>query len=246
MILCMLCMSVSVHASVLPSNKKEPDADCAFVGVQGSFITEADAVLKRINEIRKEACNQKIGGLKPGDYVALKWSYDLEYIARLRAAEASMYQSHTRPNGKSCFSLKSNDVASFGESLAWNSKDTMLRGIEQWYEEKEDFVKKTGGMTGHYEMMIDPDYRFVGVGTFLTEQGKWKNTTAAEFSHKTGLKQTKRNAVADCVQTVEVEKNSLSAPVLKGVKKVKSGKTTKCWMETSYKGYTYQMAGKGS
>lgn len=43
----------------------------------------------------------------------------------------------------------------------------MLSGIEQWYKEKSDWVNKTGKTTGHYTSMINPDYNYVAVATFL-------------------------------------------------------------------------------
>ena len=97
--------------------------------------------MKRINEIRKEACKQGVQDprdpnrkLTMSDYVPVKWSSDLEYIARVRAAEASVYMDHQRPNGTMCFSQASpNGVKSWGEVLAWNNSNDMITGIDQWY-----------------------------------------------------------------------------------------------------------------
>ena len=80
-----------------------------LVGVKGSYITDVQAVLARVNAIRKEACEGRRADprnakkkLTPSDYVPIRWSSDLEYIARIRAAEASLVIAHTRPNGTSC------------------------------------------------------------------------------------------------------------------------------------------------
>lgn len=77
------------------------EENCVLVGLKGSYLASADAALKRINEIRKEACKQGIQDprdpnrkLTMSDYVPVKWSSDLEYIARVRAAEASVYMDH--------------------------------------------------------------------------------------------------------------------------------------------------------
>ena len=74
------------------------EENCVLVGLKGSYLASADAALKRINEIRKEACKQGVQDprdpnrkLTMSDYVPVKWSSDLEYIARVRAAEASVY-----------------------------------------------------------------------------------------------------------------------------------------------------------
>lgn len=95
------------------------------LGVKGSYIADIQAALDRINEIRKEACNEGVQDprnpsrrLTSSDYVPIKWSSDLEYIARIRAAEASVYIEHTRPNGSSCWTVKSPDgEQSWGEVL---------------------------------------------------------------------------------------------------------------------------------
>ena len=65
---------------------------CILAGVPGKYVADAQAALDRINEIRREACEE--GVLNPDtnmpltmdDYVEIKWSNDLEYIARIRAA----------------------------------------------------------------------------------------------------------------------------------------------------------------
>ena len=73
--------------------------------------------------------NHRTGSpLKPSDYVPIKWSSDLEYIARIRAAESGITMAHERTNGRDCFEIKSpNRVESSGEVLAWNWGKTMDR-----------------------------------------------------------------------------------------------------------------------
>ena len=171
------------------------EENCVLVGLKGSYLASADAALKRINEIRKEACKQGVQDprdpnrkLTMSDYVPVKWSSDLEYIARVRAAEASVYMDHQRPNGTMCFSQASpNGVKSWGEVLAWNNSNDMITGIDQWYGEKQDWVKQTGGVTGHYTSMINPNNLYVGLATFICPDADFKNTTSGEFSFETGL-----------------------------------------------------------
>lgn len=79
----------------------EPDsleAACVWLGLKGSYLANSDAALKRVNEIREEACREGVQDsrdpkrkLTMADYVPIKWSSDLEYIARIRAAKASVY-----------------------------------------------------------------------------------------------------------------------------------------------------------
>ena len=98
---------------ILPASSEEPSEGCVFLGVEGEYITQAEAALKRINEIRKEACDEGVKNpdtnkpLTAADYKPMVWSEDLEYIARIRAAEACILMEHTRPNGSLCFNLSS-------------------------------------------------------------------------------------------------------------------------------------------
>lgn len=146
-----LLFSVSVQAKdVLPTNKTTASEGCTFVGVEGEYITDAQNALKRINEIRYEACEEGVWKMdiygKPttekltlSDYKPIKWSSALEYIARIRAAEATVVLAHERPNNENFFTstLTSNGQKSYSENLAWNGGKSMLSGIEQWYKENQ-------------------------------------------------------------------------------------------------------------
>ena len=178
--------------------------------------------MKLINQYRKEACDKGYPDprdssrkLTSSDYVPIKWSSDLEYIARIRAAEASILVSHTRPNGESCFSLSSpNGIDSYGEVLAWNGTDSMLTGIKQWYEEKQDWLdQNANAVTGHYTQMIDPDHLYVGIAAFLNNDGAYPNTTSGEFSYDVSLDEETAPAIQNCTQTIEVLKDDVSASI---------------------------------
>ena len=153
---------------------------CMAVAVDGSYVADVVSALKRINEIRLEACSEGVPdprnssrALTAADYVPIRWSADLEYIARVRAAESSLVVSHTRPNGKGCFSVQSpGGVSSYGEVLAWNFTLGVVGGINQWYGEKSAWINRTpGAVTGHYTQMINPSNTYVGIGCFLSEDG---------------------------------------------------------------------------
>ena len=111
------------------------------------------AILKRLNQIRKEA--YKLGLIDK--YTPVKWSYDLEEISFLRAAEASFYFSHSRPN-KGGVVKSSNGKTGYGETLA--GSNTILGGIEAWYGEKKDYIRYKKGEDvsfneiGHYGVLI--------------------------------------------------------------------------------------------
>ena len=219
-----LIFSVSVQAKdVLPTNKTTASKGCTLVGVEGKYITDAKNALKRINEIRYEACKEGVWKmdrygdptterLTLSDYKPIKWSSALEYIARIRAAEATVVLAHERPNDETfqTSTLTSNGQRSYSENIAWNGGQSMLSGVEQWYEEKADWVNKTGKTTGHYTSMINPDYNYVAVATFYNPDAVYKNATSAEFSNRTGLDETMNEMAGECIQALEVKDSYLS------------------------------------
>ena len=235
-----LLFSVSVQAKdVLPTNKTTASEGCTLVGVEGEYITDAQNALKRINEIRYEACEEGVWKmdrygnpttekLTLSDYKPIKWSSALEYIARIRAAEATVVLAHERPNDEnfSTSTLTSNGQKSYSENLAWNDGQSMLSGIEQWYKEKSDWVNKTGKTTGHYTSMINPDYNYVAVATFYNPDAAYKNATSAEFSHKTDLDETMNEMAGECIQTLEVKDSYLSLKLSVNNTSIKAGENT--------------------
>lgn len=222
--------------STLPADVATPKSGCMFLGVRGSYVADMQNALNRVNEIRKEACEEgikdprdesKSRNLTPSDYVPIKWSSDLEYIARIRAAEASTYISHTRLNGERCFTVKSpNGVTSCGEILAWNWSHEFIPGIDQWYEEKADWVGNTGGVTGHYTQMIDPSNKYIGLATFVNPTAKYPTTTSGEFCSFGTLDESSGPAIDNCVQTVEVETAKVTASISGVAKSLKAGSST--------------------
>ena len=207
---------------VIPTDVANAGENSILLGVKGSYLADQQSVLDKINSIRKEACEEGVPdprnssrNLTPDDYVPIKWSADLEYIARIRAAESSVRVSHTRPNNTSCFSLRSpNGIGSFGEVLAWNYSNSTIRGILQWYEEKDDWVnQKLYSVTGHYTQMIDPSNLYIGVSTFLNPNGVYYNTTAGEFSFYRGLDESKGPEIINCTQLIEVAKNMVDISI---------------------------------
>lgn len=216
--------------ATLPTDVTTAKTDRMFLGIKGSYITDMQNALNRINAIRKEACDEGIKdprnesrNLISSDYVPIKWSSDLEYIARIRAAEASVYRQHIRLNGYDAFAIYSpNGVRSWGEVLAWNTSRTFLQGIEQWYREKKDWVGNTGKVTGHYTQMIDPDNIYVGLATFINPNAGYSTTTAGEFTSQRNLDYSQGTsgavldesagpAIDNCIQTVEVKTDKITA-----------------------------------
>ena len=220
---------------------RETDADApadgnTFVLYSGEFqyLTKSE-ILARINEIRQEACAEglrdprnKNNNLTESDYVPIKWSSDLEWIAQTRAAEGALYMAHMRPNGTRCFTANHNGEKSWGEVLVWNGAADILYGISQWYSEKKDWVNhnEDNAETGHYTAMIDPGNTYVGIGAFLPSSEDEIGTVAGEFSYKTGLDETQAAAIGECDQVIEVEDSRLKTSVSVS-SKIHIGKTAK-------------------
>ena len=206
-----------LSASGQPEIDMTPAEGNIVMGFSGSYYTESmDKILKRLNAIRLEACKEGVMNPVTGqpltlaDYVPLYWSSDLEAVARLRAAEATVSQAHTRPNGTSCFTaVTGSGEQTWAENLAWNYSG-LMQGIEQWYGEKEDWVKSTGKETGHYTSMISPRHHAVGLGAFRLSSGGWY-AVAQEFSYKDTLDAYKNPGQGKCVQYMEVQGSNVSA-----------------------------------
>ena len=143
--------------------------------------TDREALIERINAIRMEACeegvNNPVNGdpLTPSDYVPLQWSYDLEKIASLRAAESTILQDHVRPDGTECFTAAPEGVSYTMETLAWGF-ESAADAVEGWYSEKSSYVNSDGKPAGHYMALINPLNRFVGIAGL---SAKWQRNACA-------------------------------------------------------------------
>lgn len=243
-----ICASAyDAKTNLLKQYEQTKDTGIVNVGISGSFIDDINNAINRVNAIRKEACDQGVWDprnsskkLTSKDYVPIQWSHELEEVARLRAAEASMTISHTRPNGKSCFTVSST-VSSGSEVLAWNYSKTMVNGINQFYGEKSDWVNKTSGaVTGHYTSMINPNNKYMGLGCFYaTSKVPYPNTLCGRFSTSTKTS-TKGSAVSNCYVPVQVTTSSLTNGSLKcvsGSSTIEAGKTAsyELWADASYR-----------
>lgn len=236
LVFCAILTMPVAAATILPTNVSKPGKGCTLVGVEGEYIREAKDALRLINSYRKEACkkgfpdpNQRARRLKPGDYQEIKWSSDLEYIARIRAAEAAVYTDHMRPSGKICFTLNApNNNGSEGECLAWNYSKTMTEGIKQWYDEKSEWIKKKPtGVTGHYTAMINPHNKYVAISAFYSPYSQYANCTAGEFSGaSSNMNGTRNGKTGACIQTIEVKKSLLRLNCKSKSKAIKAGETT--------------------
>ena len=245
-ILCGLLMfSTDVRAADKPvrvTDVSTPAAGNEIVLIEGTFNYLAkETILNRINEIRREACEEGVPypgnpsrAMTISDYVPMKWSSDLEQIAQTRAAEATVHWAHVRPNGKSCSSITVNGVNAGPENIAWNRDGNILDGIDQWYEEKADWVNQTEGkVTGHYTTLIWPSNRYVGIGAF--NPTRQYGAIAGDFSTRTGLNEDQNGVQGEYYQEVEVQKSNLTITPQSPVS-VRKGDTAKLTLKamTSY------------
>lgn len=225
----------------------------SLVGIEGNFLTpDKQAILDRINAIRKEAVTEGI----VSSYVPIKWSTALEKTAFSRAAEASVTMNHKRLSNKDIWSAWPSGNFSLAENLAWNY-DGFMAAIDQWYEEKADYVKSrsgasVSGQTGHYESLINPELTYMGLAAFenpVTQNG-WV-TVAQSFGTSSGSSEELAGSYGKAIQYTEANssqiqtfatKANLFDKDLKAIgthtsKKIKQGKSN----GTNKPGFFFQM-----
>lgn len=115
--------------------------------------SKADAVFSLINEIRVS------NGLKPFEKIEI-----LDCASMTRAAEIAQKFSHKRPDGSSCFSiLDEYDMfyMAAGENIAYGSS-TAEGVVEQWMNSE-----------GHRENIMNPNYSYLGVGYYKTDESNY-------------------------------------------------------------------------
>ena len=218
-------------SKILPSDQDKPSQSCIFLGVYGNFYTDKEKALQRINDIRKEACNEGVKDpetnkkFKPSDYKPYKWSTELEFIARIRSMEGGLTMAHERLNGKDIFTVEKNNVRSWAENLAWNWENAnSIDMINQWYDEKHDWVTGGPGVTGHYESLISSRFSYVGLGWFNSKCTKYPSCLAGAFS-ETAKGEDFIEEKKGIIQTVDVLKKNIKSYYLEGKKIMKTNET---------------------
>ena len=233
----------TVHAAtVLETDTSTASDGCTMIGIYGSYYSNAKEALDKINEIRKEACNagnvpdprnlERM--LTPSDYTPLKWSSDLERVARIRAAEAAiayhfMDSGHDRLNEESFAGIVYNGHHSVAEDLSYYYNTDMIDGILSWYMEKKEWVNQDfSKTTGHYTSLINPKFTYIGLGLFYTEATPYPVTLAGELSSTSeqGLDETMLSAPKDVIQKIEVSDDLIKGSLLEGTTTIETDKTT--------------------
>ena len=233
----------TVHAmEVLDTDTSTASDGCTMLGIYGSYYSNAKEALDKINDIRKEACTagnvpdprNPERMLTPSDYSPLKWSSDLERVARIRAAEAAiayhfMDSGHQRLNQKAISDIVYNGHHSSSEDLSYYYNTDMIDGILSWYMEKKEWVNQDySKTTGHYTSIINPNYTYIGLGGFYTEATPYPATLAGELSatSEQGLDETMLSAPKDVMQKIEVSDDFIKDNLLDGTTTIETDQTT--------------------
>ena len=225
---------------ILETDVASASNGCTMLGIYGSYYSQAQEALDKLNEIRKEACEagnipdprDPSRMLTSDDYKPLRWSRDLESIARIRAAEAGisfnfMASGHDRPSDKDTFSLSFHGVSSNCEDLAYCWGKSMTEGVILWKSEQKDWVDQNlSNEAGHYTSMINPKYNYVGLGDFYSEAAPYPNTVAGEFSTRTGLNETMQDVQTDVIQKVEISNKYIKENFLDGADTINTEQTS--------------------
>lgn len=104
-------------------------------------------VLTKLNELRTSV-----------NLPALVMDTELLEVAMQRAAECAVYYSHTRPDGKSCFT-------------AFSKSGTLAENIAIGYKNPSDVMKGWTNSQGHYKNMTLRTVKSVGIGVFEASDG---------------------------------------------------------------------------
>ncbi len=222
--------NIAFASTVLENELTVPGQDSINVGIRGDYMAEQQAALNRINEIRKEACENgypdprdRTKNLTMNDYVPIKWSYELERYARIRAAEATIYPDHGRPGSNEYKDANNKYETGSAEVLAWPG-GTLTGGVNQWYGEKNTWITGGNGVTGHYTSMINPSNLYVGLGGFIADDGlgsSWGACVSGRFARggriKEPVDETMAPELKDVIQIISIKQEYLSEPVLRQI-----------------------------
>ncbi len=207
----------SFAATTRGRNTTTIKSGCKVVNVSGTFESaDTTSLVNRINAIRYEACTagnvpdprNPRRYLTKSDYRAIKWSTELEKMAQLRAAEATVLYSHTRPNGDSNWTA-AYGITAYAENL---SGKTMAGSIESYYTEKSQYlkVKSFQSNTGHYINMINPNHTYIALSAFTDSKGERSSALEASTTTAKNVSEKKTGAYGSYIQQVEMT-NSLAS-----------------------------------
>lgn len=205
--------ATSTGTFYVPLEGHTAPAGMTLIGVRGTFVTASagqnlDTAIDHINKIRKDAYDCGL----VDRYVPVSRAPALERTAQIRAVEATVYPTHTRPNGQDSSTLRAEGFAEDGlENLAWGGR-TLHAAIDQWAAEKQNYINaKKGnntGVSGHYAVMVDPDNTYVGLGMFTYSSGY--GTTISGFFSSTNPTGPNQNLSGSVIQGIYVPTSAVA------------------------------------
>ena len=139
--------SPSVTPSKEPSPTESPSPYTTIVEEYNCTLIEFE-VFTKINEARSSA-----------DLHTLEWSDELYRAAKIRSSELVTKQSHTRPDGSSCFTV-SNELAR--ENIAYG------------YPSSDDVYNAWINSPGHKENILANDAKTCAIALHIDETTKYK------------------------------------------------------------------------
>ena len=204
-VILLLCFFVSFQSdAATPVRKTDVNtarSGACMVSVKGTFLkANKQAILKRINAIRYEACKEGIINENTGkpltlaDYVPVKWSRKLQELAETRAAEASVLPgNHNRLNGWLCphtivegnttYAIHSGKICPTnnyiseaseclaGEGSSISSGEKYMAKTQMTYMEAINlWYEEKSFRGGHYMEMINNDMDYIGMGIFQSDE----------------------------------------------------------------------------
>jgi uncharacterized protein YkwD len=137
------------------TDKNYVDASNAYTYLN-NFRTEANVWYWNKDDTTKTYFNTPSNKLK-----TLSRDTSLENTAKIRAKELSEEFSHTRPDGRDCFTAYPKGMSTQGENIAGGTSLTGKGATELW---KETNYKYSG--QGHRRNMLNSDFNVVGIAGY--------------------------------------------------------------------------------
>lgn len=172
--------------------------------------TEARSIFDMINEMRTNSSDawywneDDTTKTTCSNLSELAYDYDLERLAMQRASEIALSYDHTRPNGKLCFSIYTDEGITYravGENIAagYYSAESVNQG---WREDNDKYADQ-----GHRRNMLSSNYNCVGIGhVYYNGCHYW----VEEFAYKTSANTTETTVNdSEQIATVSVAKNNI-------------------------------------
>lgn len=188
-------------------NQTAPQSETMQVMVSGVYDNiDRNAIVNRINAIRKEAYDANL----VSSYVPVKWSSDMEAIARQRAAEGVICAGHYRPDGSVWYSADSRGIMPDGEDMDWD-KSSVDASINYWYSGKSDFESgQNTDAASLYMILINPAFQSIGFSRFSVVEGTVKPCSVLEVSKESNLPSGAAGSAGTASVDVNVLRSNLS------------------------------------